>query len=217
MAAEAGAPDWTPHGNERRTMLKVAGSGGKTYTIVAEMPPLPPPPGMPVPWTMNMVRLLVVLTVSGLICYLLARYLTEPILKIGAAARKLATGDLSVRVSPTLGDRNDEMSRLALDFDRMAERIESLLNSQSILLRDVSHELRSPLARLNVALELCRRGADRVLGMSLDRIERESCRLNEMIGHILMLNRAESGISVLEKQGYRLGKADPGDRRRRRF
>ncbi len=205
-ATEAATPGRTSSDGKRRTTLKIAGAGGKTYTVVSEMPPFPPPPGMPAPWTMNMVRLLVVLTVSGLICYLLARYLTEPILKIGAAARKLATGDLTVRVSQRLGTRNDEMSRLALDFDRMAERIESLLNSQSILLRDISHELRSPLARLNVALELSRRGADRELGKSLDRIERESGRLNEMIGHILTLSRVESGIAILEKKDIDLTK-----------
>ena len=144
-------------------------------------------------------RLLAVLTVSGLICYLLARYLTAPILKLGTAARLLATGDLSTRVSPALGNRKDELSGLAVDFDRMAERIESLLNSQRILLRDISHELRSPLARLNVALELCRKGSAQEVQKSLGRIARESGRLNEMIGHLLTLNRVESGIPAAEK------------------
>ena len=119
---------------------------------------------------------------------------------MGAAARRLATGDLSARVGPALGKRKDEISGLALDFDRMAERIESLLNSQRILLRDISHELRSPLARLNVALELCRKGSDQEVQKSLGRIERESGRLNEMIGHLLTLNRVESGITVREKR-----------------
>jgi HAMP domain-containing protein len=114
--------------------LQIAGSDGKSYAIIAEMPRFPPPPGSQAPWIMNVVRLLAVLTVSGLICYLLARYLTAPILKLGAATQRLAAGDLSTRVSPTLGSRNDEISRLALDFDHMAERIESLVNSQRILL-----------------------------------------------------------------------------------
>jgi signal transduction histidine kinase len=198
LALTSGGAKLVPPGNGGMAALKIAGSDGKSYVIVAEMPRFPPPPGNQAPWTMNVVRLLVVLTVSGLICYLLARYLTAPILKLGEAARRLAAGDLSARVGPTLGNRKDEISRLALDFDRMAERIESLLDSQRILLRDISHELRSPLARLNVALELCRKGSDRDVRKSLDRIERESGKLNDMIGHLLTLNRVESGISVVE-------------------
>jgi two-component system, OmpR family, sensor histidine kinase CpxA len=198
--------DFVPPGNGGMAVLRIAGSDGKLYAIVAEIPPFPPPRDNREPWIMIVVRLLVVLTVSGLICYLLARYLTAPILKLGAAARRLAAGDLSARVSPTLGSRKDEISLLALDFDHMAERIESLLNSQRILLRDISHELRSPLARLNVALELCRKGSEAEIRKSLGRIERESGRLNDMIGHLLTFNRVESGISVLGKKKIDLAK-----------
>jgi len=133
--------------------------------------------------------------------YLLARYLTSPILKLGASARQLATGDLSVRVVPSIGRRKDEIALLALDFDGMAQRIESLLNSQRTLLRDISHELRSPLA-----LELCRKGSKAEVERSLARIERESERLNEMIGHLLTLSRIESGIATLKKQRVDLTK-----------
>ncbi len=175
------------------------GPGGGTYTMISGMPGLPRPPDRSPSWRDITVRLLVVFTVSGLICYLLARYLTVPILRIGAAAREFAAGNLAVRVAPTLGKRSDETSRLARDFDLMAERIASLLNSQRTLLRDISHELRSPLARINLELELCREKADREAGKWLDRIELESGRLNEMIGHILTLNQAESGISETDK------------------
>ncbi|MCE5280669.1 MAG: HAMP domain-containing protein, partial [Deltaproteobacteria bacterium] len=176
--------------------LAVTGPSGRTYNLRAELPPRPPGPGGPPSWGMTLIRLIVVLTVSGFICYWLARYLTAPVLKIGAAARRLAAGDLSARVSPALGKRNDELARLALDFDWMAERIGSLLNGQRTLLRDISHELRSPLARLNVALELCRKEAGREAAGALDRIEQESGRLNEMIGHLLTLNRVESDTAV---------------------
>jgi signal transduction histidine kinase len=206
LALKSGGGDWVRPGNGGMAALRITGSEGKPYAIVAEMPRFPPPPGKQAPWTMNVVRLLVVLTVSGLICYLLARYLTAPILNLGAAARRLAAGDLSARVSPMLGNRKDEIARLALDFDRMAERIESLLHSQRILLRDISHELRSPLARLNVALELCRKGSDPDVEKSLDRIERESGKLNDMIGHLLTLNRVESGISIREIKRIDLAK-----------
>ncbi len=187
-----------PGGDEKGKPISLAVTGptGRTYTLLAEVPPRPPGPGGPPSWGMIMIRLIVVLTVSGFICYWLARYLTAPVLKIGATARRLAAGDLSARVSPALGKRNDELARLALDFDRMAERIGALLNGQRTLLRDISHELRSPLARLNVALELCRKEAGQEAAGALDRIERESGRLNEMIGHLLTLNRVESDTAV---------------------
>jgi len=191
-----------PPENGGRDAMTIPGSGGKPPAMAAERrrwPPPPPPDGEPL-LIMTVVRVLVLLTVSGLICYLLARYLTTPILKIGSAAQRLAAGDLSVRVGPGLGKRRDEISRLAVDFDAMAERLESLLNSQRVLLRDISHELRSPLARLNVALELCRKGCHCEVQKYLERIERESGRLNEMIGHLLTLNRVESGIDLTQKK-----------------
>jgi two-component system sensor histidine kinase CpxA len=89
--------------------------------------------------------------------------------------------------------RRDELADLGRDFDLMAERIESLVLSQRRLLGDISHELRSPLSRLNVALELARRHAGAEARAPLDRIERESARLNELIGQLLALARLESG------------------------
>ena len=95
------------------------------------------------------------LTMNKLVCYLLAGYLTSPILRLRKATQKLATGDLSARAGET-GLFKDELSHLVRDFDTMAEQIEKLVSAQSRLLKDISHELRSPLARLNVALELAR-------------------------------------------------------------
>jgi len=199
LALKPGGADIAPSPDRGMAAVRIVGSGGKSYAMVAEVPHPPPPPGSEQPSYMIVIRLLAVLTVSGMICYALARYLTAPILGLGAAARRLASGDLKVRVGPTMGSRNDEISRLAHDFDGMAERIESLLTSQRVLLRDISHELRSPLARLNVALELCRKRSDAEAGKALDRIEREACRLNELIEQLLTLNRVESGISGHEK------------------
>lgn len=159
-------------------------------------PPGPPPDvpfyGIPLHF---LVRLSIALIISGLACYLLARYLTKPIVTLGNATRQLAAGNLSTRVIPSLWKGKDEISELAVDFDIMAERIEKLLTAQRNLLRDVSHELRSPLARLNVALELCRQQFGSEAGKPLDRIEREAERLNELIGQILTVNKSESGAS----------------------
>lgn len=136
-------------------------------------------------------RLLVVLAVSGAVCYGLARQLTRRLQTIREGSRRLAAGDLSARVGPQLGDLDDEASALARDLDQMAERIDGLLGAQQRLLRDVSHELRSPLARLTVALELARQEGGNALGEYHDRIAREAELLGQLIGEILTLTRLE--------------------------
>ncbi len=137
------------------------------------------------------IRMSLALIIAGLVCYLFARDMTSPILKLGTAVRQLAEGNLAIRVGPRLGGRKDEISRLAYDFDNMAERIESLLITQRTLMRDVSHELRSPLARMNVALELCRTGKGPDMEKYIDRISNEAARLNTMIDQILAYNKLE--------------------------
>ena len=130
------------------------------------------------------------LLVSTIVCFLLARYLSDPIRHLRAATRSIAAGNLGVRVSSLMGNRRDELGMLALDFDLMAERLRALLASHRELLRDVSHELRSPLARLQIALGLARR-PNANLEQEFDRIERETARLDELIGEILSLSRLD--------------------------
>ncbi len=132
--------------------------------------------------------------VSGLVCFLLARYLTAPLARLRRATEAYATGDLNTRVMPSMGGRRDEIAELAQSFDRMAARLQELMTSQRQLLSDVSHELRSPLARLQVALGLARQRAEGRASEELDRIEREAERLNDLIGQLLSLARLESGI-----------------------
>ena len=133
------------------------------------------------------------------LCYLLALYLTSPIRKLREATLKLADGDLQTRVAQKIGRRRDELADLARDFDNMAERIESLITSQRRLNRDISHELRSPLARLNVALEIAKQKSTPESTPFLERIEAESTRLNEMIGRLLILAKLESGAEDIER------------------
>ena len=134
------------------------------------------------------------------LCYLLALNLTSPIRKIREATRGLAAGDLKTRVLPQIGRRRDELADLARDFDVMAERLESLVTSQARLTQDISHELRSPLARMNVALEIAKQKAGPDSLPLLARIEKESDRLNEMIGRILILAKLEGGADDLEHE-----------------
>ena len=149
-------------------------------------------------------QILVVLLSAGFGCYLLARYLTAPLVQLRAATRKLATGDLSARVGAALGKRHDETTELGREFDRMAERIESLINSQRRLLGDISHELRSPLTRLNLALGVARRQAGDVAVKAHNRIEREAERLNELIGQLLLLTELESGDQHIKREPIKL-------------
>jgi two-component system sensor histidine kinase CpxA len=151
-------------------------------------------------------QILTVIFTAGLVCFALARYLTSPIGKLRRATQKLAGGDLQTRVASKIGKRHDEVAKLAEDFDEMAERIENLLMSQKRLTQDISHELRSPLARMNVALELVRTKANAEAKPLLERIETESNRLNEMISRLLMLSKLESGTPDFDKQTVNLSR-----------
>jgi len=172
---------------------------GHHYTLVIELPPAPSgifgPFGLPI---------FVGILSSGLVCYLLARYLTSPIVRLRAATQKLAEGDLAARAGVPRSHRHDEMAELMRDFDRMAERLEKLVNAQKRLLTDISHELRSPLARLNVALELARRRSGSDAGSALDRIDRETSRLNQLIQKLLTIARLDGGDEFISKSPLRL-------------
>jgi two-component system sensor histidine kinase CpxA len=130
---------------------------------------------------------------AGVISYLLALYLTSPVKKLKSVVQSFAEGNLDVRVAPQLGGRRDELADLGREFDQMAEQIAALISSQKRLLADISHELRSPLARLTVALELARKNTNGKAEAALDRIELESERVNKLVGQLLALTRLESG------------------------
>jgi signal transduction histidine kinase len=146
-------------------------------------------------------RLLVILGVSGVVCYGLSRQLTRRLRTIREGSRRLAAGDLGVRIGPQLAESDDEASALARDLDQMAERIDALLGAQQRLLRDVSHELRSPLARLTIALELARQDAGKDASEYHDRIAREADLLGRLIGEILTLTRLEGETDAQRQAG----------------
>ena len=165
---------------------------GQNYTIVAQLPG--PRMRPPMEATDLIVRLLAILFTAGLVCYGLARHLTSPVSRLQTAVRAMSAGNLATRVGPTFKTRKDEFADLGRDFDLMAERIEGLVGAQRQLLTDISHELRSPLARLNVALELARQRSGAEARASLDRIELETERMNELIGQLLRLARLEDHV-----------------------
>jgi two-component system sensor histidine kinase CpxA len=175
---------------------KIRTEGGQTFIIVGEHQR---PTGIRLPFWPGVwwAQLIAVLLTTGIFCYMLARYLTSPVVRLRSATRQLAAGDLSARVGDANGRRRDELADMGRDFDIMAERIENLMASQRRLLHDISHELRSPLARLKIALELARQSDGEETVWALDRIEREADRLNDLIGQLLTLARLESKSPVI--------------------
>jgi len=175
----------------------VTGPDGARYTLV-----LPAPdfrrlvrPARP----LRLIGLVVAIVVSGFVCWLLAGYLTRPLRELQVASRRLGAGERGVRVPQAVGRRRDEIGELGNEFNHMAAQLESAMNAQAELLRDVSHELRSPLARLRVALDLARRRANGAEA-ELDRIELEAGRLDGLIGQLLKMIRLRAGDQAIAKE-----------------
>lgn len=187
--------------------LMLVGSDGKTFRVILTPGPSRGPsrrfgelelPGV------RAATLIIALVVSAVICFFLARYLTAPVDRLRDATQRIAAGDLNVRVLPSLKGRKDDLGLLAADFDAMAERVRSLLESKQQLLRDVSHELRSPLARLQLALSLAQRG-DTGTAENLARIGREADRLEHLIARALLLARLERAALGIESERVEVG------------
>jgi two-component system, OmpR family, sensor histidine kinase CpxA len=152
-------------------------------------------------WRFAFPQLPVAIAVGGAATFVLVLIFTRPVARLRQAAKELARGRLATRVKesrPGATGKGDEFAGLVHDFNHMAERLEGLVSAHRLLLRDVSHELRSPLARLSVALELSRDDADATMTTHLDRIERETERLNQLIGQLLTLAQMES-VETLER------------------
>jgi two-component system, OmpR family, sensor histidine kinase CpxA len=194
-----GPPGFPPGGAVRvrhgfRVAFKLGGNNGRQYVYVAETAERRgPPPG--ISHAGIALRWSVALLVSGFICYLLTRYLTTPILRLREASQHLAAGDLSARASAGMERRRDDLGLLVHDFNSMANRIEGLVSRQRQLIYDISHELRSPLARLNVALDLGRqrKGDD----PAFHQAERDIACLDEMIERLLTMARLDASTAPI--------------------
>lgn len=169
-------------------------SKDKKYYFVAVYPVRDPNWSIQVPqqtWWM--------LAIIAILCYALARQLTSPLRRMQKTIERFGRGDFSARVNSR---RADELGQLGRTVDQMAERIEGLVKSQRRLLQDISHELRSPLARLGVAVELARGGGDPET--AFNRIEREADRLNVLVGELIQVTRAEGDPAGLATESVRL-------------
>lgn len=144
-----------------------------------------------------------ILLASLLCAAALAWYVAKPIRRLRQAFEAVAEGRLEVRIGRDMDGRRDELADLGRDFDRMSERLEALINTQRQLLHDVSHEMRSPLARLQAAIGLARQQPTRTEN-SLERIERESERIDRLVGELLTLSRLDAGVAG-EQEAVEMG------------
>lgn len=171
-----------------RVAIMLNGASGRKYIFATELP-AGPRAALGFNRRAFVMQWSVAFLVSGFVCYLLTRYLTTPILLLRRASQQIASGDLNARAGPDIERRKDELGDLVREFNAMASRIADLVSRQRQLISDVSHELRSPLARLNVALDLGRerKGND----AAFDQMEQDIALLNEMIGRLLTIAKLD--------------------------
>ena len=140
------------------------------------------------------------LVVTALICFFLSRHLVHPVLEIQSVEQSFADGNLSARIGEKHAQRIDELGYLASSFNEMADKIETMVLSQRRLQSDISHELRSPLARMQVAIEILRNKFSGEKNKTLDRIALEASRMNELIGKILELSKVDKALANIDKR-----------------
>jgi len=177
----------------------ISTSSGRVYVVVLDQVRSPRAPFVGAASSVQLLRFLIILLIIGAICLWITRHITRPILQLREAANQLAGGNLGARVPQSATVRVDELGSLSRDFNHMAEQLQTVITARQHLIGDISHELRSPLARLSVALGIAQRSATSESLAALNRIERESLRLNELISEILRLARLESGAERLSQ------------------
>ena len=183
-----------------RLLPQLTAPDGETLTMLVA--PVRAPEAF---WASQDIRVLLfvfALAISGLVSYALAVAVSRPVGKLRDATVSLADGDLDVRVGDAMGRRRDELGLLGRDFDAMAEKLQRAALQQTELSRNISHELRSPLARIRVAVELARRSAGDL--PEFGRLDLESERLDALIGQILSYNKLETDAER-EKSAIDLG------------
>jgi two-component system, OmpR family, sensor histidine kinase CpxA len=185
-------------------MRLVDGPSGRKYNLAFQQSPTLIMPVSEAVGTHPYLRWLAIGLFGAGLCFLLTYNITKPIVRLRKAAAEIAAGRFKTRVDPSVRRRYDEIGSLGRDFDVMAERIEALVTSQRDLLGDVSHELRSLLARLTVALGLLRHASPEEAPEYLNRIGLEADRLDKMIGQLLTLTRIESGVESGQQETFDL-------------
>lgn len=203
--------------NQSYLIFAVSNRGNRTRGWTPPPPNIedgepPPPPPHELDHANPLFKLVATFPIKGLIigtlasilfAAILAWYFSKPIKTLRLAFEHAAEGNLNITVADKMGSRKDELSDLGRHFDYMASRLNTLMQGQTRLLHHVSHELRSPLARMHMALGLALQNPDRAEN-SLNRIELEANRMDKMIGELLELSRFESGMVALKIEPYSL-------------
>jgi len=189
-ASKAEKTEGLHHSYEANVLAASATTPRAHYLLIAEL--VPPPLSERIPgdilWTLKLGTLF-----SAVVCFLIAHYLTKPIERLRDATHELARGNLDIHVGKNLGHRRDEIADLMRDFDTMAAELRKQIESERSLLGGVSHELRSPIARMRLALTLARDADAGEREEMLDRIEQDTIQLDSMLEQILTVSRLESG------------------------
>lgn len=189
-AAKAEKTEGLHRSYEANVLAATASTARGKYTLIAEL--VPPPLSERIPgdiiWTLKLGTIF-----SAIVCFLIAHYLTKPIERLRNATHQLARGNLDIVVGANLGHRRDEIADLMRDFDTMAAALRKQIKSERSLLSGVSHELRSPIARIRLALALAREADATERQEMLDRIEQDTIQLDSMLERILTVSRLESG------------------------
>lgn len=143
------------------------------------------------------------LLISGILCFLIARSLIKPLQQLQKATQKMAAGELGCRVG-SASTRQDEIGQLGRDFNHMSQQVENLLKGQKQLLADISHELRSPLTRMQLAIGIAQQQDEphspKVATMTLARIEKEAQQIEHMVAQVLTLSRLDSEMTKPDMQ-----------------
>ncbi|HEY1182016.1 MAG TPA: ATP-binding protein [Rhodocyclaceae bacterium] len=190
--------EFEPHSAHHRPAFTHEGRPAPPAFEDGAMPHPPPPPGEPGPRRSVLpppLPLIAGSIVSLVFAALLAWYFSRPIRSLRRAFEAVAGGALETRVADGMGRRQDELADLGKDFDRMAARLQAVVEGQQRLLHDVSHELRSPLARLQAAADLWRQQPERAEAL-IERVERETARMDRLVGELLTLARVDSGMAM---------------------
>ncbi|NUU00029.1 ATP-binding protein [Herbaspirillum robiniae] len=209
LVEEARALLRTERERDRRVVELVRAANGHSYLMFIPAPsdefaPGPGPgPGReprhmrdrgPQPLFFPSMPIAVALVASLVFALLLAWYFSYPIRHLKNAFNQAASGNLDLELEPVMSSRSDELADLGRDFDVMTAKLRTLMESQRRLLHDVSHELRSPIARLQMAIGLARVQDKDKLDLTLERIERESVRMDKLVGELLTLSRLEANV-----------------------
>lgn len=184
---------------------EIHSSSGITYRLIA-VSTKPLAHFIEIPWAGLGIRLIIAIVISGPICYFLSLYLTKPLRSLRLAAKSIATGKLNTRVGHFKGHHRDEIAELSGEFDSMAAQLETIMNSKTRLLQDISHELRSPLARLQIAIELGKKKAGSLANAEFSRMQMECLQLNQLIREILECARLNKPLGQLHRTPVNLSK-----------